>query len=299
MPLVVGVDAGGSRVTAAAQREGEAARVFAAEGVNANAAGVDATVEAIARAIEGALDGEAAAAIAVGAAGGGRSGVADALAHALRARFPGAAIAVSDDARIALRGAIPSGDGIALVAGTGSIAYAEIGDRTIRAGGGGFAFGDEGSGFAIGAAALRLLLRAFDGRGQRDEFLDALAEATGASDAATLAAFAYAGGAPVTAIASLAPVVLQRAGAGDRSATKIVQAAALDLFELVRAVTRRAGTATGDLPLAFAGGLLQSNSLLTYLVETRVANELPQLRAVKDGGAAFLGALAAARELLA
>lgn len=299
MPLVVGVDAGGSRTTAAAQRGDQPARLFAGHGVNLNAAGLEAAADAIARAVEGALEGERAAAIAVGAAGAARPGVADALAAALRARFEGVAIGVSDDARIALRGAIPRGDGIVLIAGTGSVVYAEIAERKIRAGGGGYAFGDEGSGFAIGAAALRLLLRSFDGRAPRDPFLDALAERTESSDAGSLAAFAYGETAPVGRIASVAPMVLEFAGAGERSATKVVQAAALDLFELVRAVHRRAEAGSGELPLAFAGGLLQDNSLLTYLLETRIANELPHLRIVKNGGAPYLGALAAARELLA
>lgn len=299
MPIVVGVDAGGTRVTAAAQHGDAPARVVSADGVNVNAAGLEAAIEAIARAIEGALDGATAAAIAVGAAGASRQSVADALADALRERFSDAAIVVSDDARIALRGAVPKGDGIVLIAGTGSIAYAEIGARRNRAGGGGFAFGDEGSGFAIGAAALRLLLRAFDGRAPRDPFVEALAECTQSSDAVSLSAFAYGGGSPVSAIASVAPAVLELAGGGDRAASKIVQAAALDLFELVRAVVRRAQWESGELPLVFSGGLLQNNSLLTYLVETRVANELPQLRIVKNGGAPYLGALALASELLA
>lgn len=298
MPLLVGVDAGGSRTTAAVQRDAEPVRVFDGDGANVNAAGLDAAVATVARAVEGALEGERPAAIAVGAAGAARPSVAEALAGALRVRFPGVAIAVTDDARIALRGAISSGDGIVLIAGTGSVAYAEIAGREIRAGGGGYAYGDEGSGFAIGAAALRLLLRAFDGRAPRDAFTDALAERTGSSDAASLSAFAYAGGSPVATIAGVAPLVLELAGAGDRSAAKIVQAAALDLFELVRAIVRRAEAGTRELPLAFAGGLLKSNSLLTYLIETRIANEYPHVRIVKNGGAPYLGALAAARELL-
>ena len=98
-------------------------------------------------------------------------------------------------------------------------------------------------------------------------------------------------------IASVAPIVIEHADAGDRSATKIVQAAALELFELVRAIARASAAAGRELPLVFAGGLLRENSMLTYLLEMRVANELPHVRVIKGGPEAHVGALAAARRL--
>jgi N-acetylglucosamine kinase-like BadF-type ATPase len=245
------------------------------------------------------LDGENASAIAVGAAGAGRDDVADALRAALEQRFPGSRVAVAGDAHIALRGAIPAGDGIVLVAGTGSIAYAEIGGRTYRAGGAGYALGDEGSGYAIGSAALKLLVRSYEGRTPRDPFLDALATRIEAENVHDVIAYAYATPAPIAAVAAVAPVVLEFANAGERSANKIVQAAALELFELVRAICRMAGAGNAELPVAFAGGLLRENSVLTFLIETRIANDLPLLHVVKGGGAPHLGALAQARALIA
>lgn len=220
------------------------------------------------------------------------------MTQGLRARFPDARIAVTHDAHIALRGAIPAGDGLVLIAGTGSVAYGEVGDRQFRAGGGGYALGDEGSGFAIGSAALRLLLRSFEGRVPRDPLIDELASHTGSTGSRELIAYVYESGAPVTTVASIAPIVLEFANAGERSANKIVQAAALELFELVRAVCRLADTGTVELPLAFSGGLLRNNSVLSYLIEVRVGSDLPYVRVVKDGGEPYSGALAQARALL-
>ena len=298
MPIVVGVDAGGSRTLAAAAHDNDEPRTFAGDAANLQVCGVERAAETIAAAVANVLAGEPADAIAVGAAGAGRPETAQALAAALRARFPGARVAVGDDARIALRGAVPQGDGIVLISGTGSIAYAEIGGRSFRAGGAGHALGDEGSGYAIGSAALKLLLRAFEGRAPRDPLLDALATRIGAASVHEVVAFAYGGSVPAT-VASVAPIVLEFADAGERSANKIVQAAALELFELVRAVCRMAGAGATELPLAFAGGLLRANSVLTYLIETRIANELPHLHVVKGGADPYFGALAQARELLA
>jgi glucosamine kinase len=94
----------------------------------------------------------------VAAAGAGRSRCTrDALLASLRLRtFPRRRphVAVEDDTRVALRAALPEGPGIVVIAGTGSVAYAEHGStRTARVGGAGYLLGDEGSAFAIGLAA--------------------------------------------------------------------------------------------------------------------------------------------------
>jgi N-acetylglucosamine kinase-like BadF-type ATPase len=297
--IVVGVDAGGSRTIAAAARGDEPPHnTFVGDAANPHVNGIDGAVDAIARAVTSVLQGDAPGAIVVGGAGAGRAETVDAMTEGLRARFPEARIGVTHDAHIALRGAIPAGDGIVLVAGTGSIAYGEIAGRQFRAGGGGFALRDEGSGYAIGSAGLHLLLRSFEDRVPRDPLLDALAAYTGATSARDLIAYVYDGRTPVATVAGVAAIVLELADSGERSANKIVQAAALELFELVRAVCRMAEASAIDLPLAFSGGLLKKNGVLTYLVETRIANDLPHLHVVKGGGAPHLGALAQARELL-
>jgi N-acetylmuramic acid 6-phosphate etherase len=293
----VGVDAGGSRTVAAAARAGESPRVFSGAPANARVLGIERAVAAITDAVNGALAGDGAAAIFVGAAGAAMPETSDAIAAALRERFPNVPLAVAGDAHVALRAAIPNGDAMALIAGTGCVAYAEIGGRQYRAGGYGFALGDEGSGYAIGRAALGLLLRSYDGRAPRDEMLDALAQRTGGDTAGALA-YAYGDGVRVAAIAALAPLVLEFANGGERSANKIVQAAALELFELVRAVCRMTEIGNAEVPIAFAGGLLSRNSLLTYLIETRLSNDFPHVSIVKGGAEPHLGALAQARGLV-
>lgn len=299
MPHVaVGVDAGGTQTIAAAARGDEAARTHAEGGANPNVCGIDAAVETIARAITRVLQGDVPDAIVVGGAGTARTGVAEVMTDALRARFPSARVIVMHDLRIALRAAVPHGDGIVLVAGTGSAAYAEIGAERYHCGGGGYALGDEGSGFAIGAAGLRLLRRSMEGRAPSDALTQRLAEHTGARDPNDLSRFAYGASSTVAAVASAAACVLESADAGERSAVKIVQTAALALFDLVRSLCRSAGAESRALPLVFSGGLLRRNSLLTYLIETRVANELPKLEIAKGAPEPYLGALAQARALL-
>jgi N-acetylglucosamine kinase-like BadF-type ATPase len=295
--IVVGVDAGGSSTVAVAAAGETISQPVVAGPANATSASVERAAETIAVAVEGALAGRKADAVFVGAAGAWDTLVAGALRSLLAARLAAARVEVSNDVEIALRAAVPHGDALLVLSGTGSIAYANIAGKQFRSGGLGHIIGDEGSGYAIGNAALRLLGRALDGRGLRDPLLDAVAAKLGVVDTAGLVSIVHARDSGAAAIASVAPIVLEHAGAGDRGATKIVQAAALELFELIRALVRIAGAGERELPLVFAGGLLAENSMLTYLLETRIANEFPLLHILKGAPPAYLGALAAARRL--
>ncbi|HKV44339.1 MAG TPA: BadF/BadG/BcrA/BcrD ATPase family protein, partial [bacterium] len=73
---------------------------------------------------------------------------------------------VDSDATVALAGALACGPGVVVIAGTGSVALGrDPSGREARAGGWGYLFGDEGSGFAIGLGGIRAALRARDGTG--------------------------------------------------------------------------------------------------------------------------------------
>ncbi len=294
MRIAVGVDAGGTSTVAVASRDGVAGTPFVTEAGNASSRGLDAAVEAMTRAINGALAGAKPDAIVVGAAGAGRENVATPMHAALAERYPSAAIDVADDGRIALRAGVATGDGIVLIAGTGSFAYAEVGTEQYRAGGHGYAIDDAGSGFSIGSAAAKLVVRAYDGRVPFDATADAIALALGAKSARDVLDRVYRDGPPVATLAALAPEVIRLADVGERSAVKIVQGAALELGDLVRAVVKSSGATGRELPIVLAGGLLGTNSLLTFLLETRISNELPTFFVVKNAPAPCFGALAIA-----
>jgi glucosamine kinase len=296
--IVVGVDAGGTSTVAAVAKDGRFLRAHQAVAANASSKGIEAASNTIAQAILAALDGALPDAIFVGAAGAGRSEVAQGIEQTLQSRFPEARVRVRDDGYIALRAVVPEGDGAVLVAGTGSIAYAQRGDREFRCGGYGYLFGDEGSGFAIGNAALKVLLRALDERVPRDAFAQSLAAELRVETTVDALTRIYSDSNPVALVASLAPFVIEAANAGDRTATKIVQGAAQDLSELAKAIVKRAGLAESGAPLVFAGGMLRRNSLLTYLLETRLRNDLPQMPIHKEDVEPYAGALAAAERLL-
>ena len=296
--IAVGVDAGGSKTAVTYSLDGSCKGVWYGDSANATIAGPERASDTIARTIELALDGALPNAIFVGAAGAGRDRIAGMLRDALASRFSGADVEVRDDAYIALRAAVAQGDGAVVIAGTGAIAYAEKDGAGFRSGGYGYLFGDGGSGFGIGAAAIDRLLRSYDSRAPRDAFAEAMETALGAGSLHETLAKVYGDPSPPRAIAAVAPVVLDLAGRGDRTAGKIIQQAAAELNDLLKAAIKSAGLSGSDAPIAFSGGLLRAGTMLTYLLETRLLNDYPTMPILKDNPEPCAGALCAAEGLL-
>jgi N-acetylglucosamine kinase-like BadF-type ATPase len=297
--IAVGVDAGGSATLAIACRDGAELGQGCGGPANASSRGIDAAAQTIAGAVAEAVGDADAFALFVGAAGAGREAIAHGLEEALRVLLPRArTVRVEDDARIALHAAILEGPGIALIAGTGSIAYAENGERRVRVGGAGWLLSDEGSGYAIGLAALRSVVRVFDGRMRADETTEYAAKTFGADDRDALLAAIYDASTPhVARIAGLAAGIIALAGEGHRSATKIIQGAASDLGSLACAAAKQADLAESSPTIALCGGLLRENSLLTFVLNTRLQADLPGATIVRGEEEPAAAALRFACEL--
>jgi glucosamine kinase len=86
------------------------------------------------------------------------------LAAARSFKHPFRTIIVTTDAQAACAGAHGTDDGGIIIAGTGSIGWAQVGGHQHRVGGWGFPVSDEGSGAWLGCEALRRVLWAHDGR---------------------------------------------------------------------------------------------------------------------------------------
>jgi len=281
--LAIGVDAGGTSTVAAASVDGAYEDSERGGSANASSHGIAAASAAIVATVRAIAHDRTPSALFIAAAGAGRPAVREPLRAAIAAAFPRTArIEVEDDTRVALRAAVPEGPAIVVIAGTGSVAYAETADRRVRIGGAGYLLGDEGSAFAIGMAAVRLLARCYDARAREDETSALVARTFDVSDRETLLARFYAGPLDVARVASLAPAIVAFAGKGNRASTKIVQAAAQDLGDLVHAAVVRVDLVEASPAIVFAGGLLRENTLLSYLLETRVTNETPGALVVRS-----------------
>ncbi|SDF01085.1 N-acetylglucosamine kinase [Pseudonocardia oroxyli] len=110
-------------------------------------------------------------AVCAGAAGADSPATVARLTAMLAARVPRARVAVVHDTELMLAGLA---EGVALISGTGSVAWGRRADGTqVRAGGWGYLLGDEGSGWWVAREAVRHAL----GRHDRDLPPDAVTAA--------------------------------------------------------------------------------------------------------------------------
>ena len=199
---------------------------------------------------------------------------------------------LTNDAELGLA-ALPGHQGVCLITGTGSIAVGRDGSgRQARAGGWGHVFGDEGSGYAIGRAALQAVSQAADGRGPATALTAAVLAAWDLQGPADLIERVYPGG-DKALIAGLAPTVLQQA-AGDAVARGIVIAAAR---ELARAALATAGQLAfpGPVPLALVGTLLCAHPGFRRAVVRRIRRRRSAAPVVTVADPALAAARALAR----
>ncbi len=166
-------------------------------------------------------------------------------------------IRLTNDAELALS-ALERPAGVALVAGTGSIAVGrDAGGRVVRAGGWGHLLGDEGSGYDIGIRALRAATRAADGRGPATALLDLILRHWELTNASDIFAQVYQRD-DKARIARLSPLVFNAAREGDAVARGIVRRAAAELAHAVLTVASALDLGDEPLALALAGGVLLS-----------------------------------------
>jgi len=146
-------------------------------------------------------------------------------------------IDVVGDMQIALEAAFDTGPGVIVIAGTGSIAYGrDQQGRTVRAGGWGFAIGDEGSAQWIGRSAVNSLLRASDRIDGIPEtaLAKALFKAWGVSSLSDLARAANS--VPPPDFAALSPAVFS---SNDDVAAQVLAAAGRELSAIALVVIGR------------------------------------------------------------
>ncbi|MBS7611000.1 hypothetical protein KEJ27_02125 [Candidatus Bathyarchaeota archaeon] len=146
--------------------------------------------------------------------------------------IPGSVVTVIEhDAVVAYYAVTYGAPGVAVIAGTGSIAFGmnRLGERA-RSGGWNWLFGDEGSGYWIAKEALQAAARAFDGRGQKTMLVDVFMENFRIDDPLDMLEVVYRNmGSDPLRIADLAVLVDEAAESGDEVAIGILEKAGVEL----------------------------------------------------------------------
>src|SRR5262245_36446573 len=189
------------------------------------------------------------------------------------------ALRCTSDAHAACVGAHAGQDGGIIIAGTGSIGWAIIGERTYRVGGWGFPVSDEGSGAWLGCEAVRRVLWAHDGLIGWTDVLRGIFEQLG-SDAHAIVRWMST--ARPRDFGSVAPIIVAHAAHGDPVAKQLLRGAARHIDRLGERLLD-----IGVCRLSLMGGLAGA---IGPLLGEHVGSAL-----VRPAGDALSGALRLAR----
>lgn len=294
--LFAGIDGGGTKtiVVVVDEQGNERARIRTTSS-NQAAIGTNAAVATLRDALRRAVE-DAGATLPIARAWFGLSGfdrAEDRVRMEPSLRELAASIAMTNDARLVLAG-LPGSVGIALIAGTGSIAYGtDPSGASTRAGGWGNLIGDEGSGWAMGRAALAAVAQATDGRGPATVLSERILSHWRLTNPYDLILRVYDPQTSKGDIAGLSGIVFAAQLAGDAVAAGIIDQAVQDLAVIPTAVAQRLAFPDG-IPLAFAGGLLLHREPFRQRVFDRIAARVPVEHPVLIDDPALAAARAAA-----
>jgi N-acetylglucosamine kinase-like BadF-type ATPase len=300
MRHVLGIDAGGTKTRALlADETGRVVAGARGSGANLRTHGeleVEKVLHAVVETAE-AEGGVRAEALALGMAGADRPADDAVLREILRRIGFKSRVVVTNDARIAFVAGSALRVGIALVCGTGSIAWGENARGEIaRAGGWGWHLGDEGSGFWIGERAIREVLRASDGRGPATALDERLFGHFAIEKPQDILSAIYDGEYPRHKVAMFAVRVAEAAASGDAVAGQILASAAEELALAARSVIARLALESGPYDVVLSGGTFSALPGLEEAVRVKLARPPARVHRLADEPA--MGAVRLALEEL-
>jgi N-acetylglucosamine kinase-like BadF-type ATPase len=278
--FVLGLDAGGTKtVCLLADAGGRVIAEARGPGANLQAAGELAVEKVLHDAMESAI-GErdvTPSAICLGIAGVDRADDLAAVRAIMRRIGYKARVVVVNDALVALEAGAPGAPGVVIVSGTGSIAYGRnAAGESARAGGWGYVLGDEGSGYWIGRAALRAVLREADQRGSATALTPLLLAHFGVDEAQGLIHEVYQSDLKPASIGALARCVHEAFVQGDAVAIGILRTAADELEGAGVSVARRLGLLGEPFTCVLAGGIFRAVPWLQEELQRRLPVAAPR-----------------------
>ncbi len=259
MRYVIGLDAGGTKtVGLLADESGKILSKARGNGANLLVHGELAVEKVVYQIIEDLESPERISAICLGIAGVDQTDNRELIHSMLKRLGLRQAVRIVNDALIALVAGAPKGFGIVVISGTGSIAFGAAPDgKTARSGGWGYLLGDEGSAFWLGHAALRLGIRAADGRGPATTIYDRVCQELNLEGASELVSWFYDQDHSRHRVAALASLVEVAADDADEAAARLLDQAAGHLTRAAEAVARQLSLKP-HYPVVLAGGAFKA-----------------------------------------
>lgn len=206
---------------------------------------------------------------------------------------------INGDMVIAHAGALAGKSGVLALAGTGSsiLGIGKNGER-VKVGGWGPIYGDEGSAYFIGQAALRAAARDFDGRGRETALTKMILETFGISNFKETLDLVYTKKMPPREIAALSHVAYKTAETGDEAARKIFIQAGIDLAEGVAATIKKLSLSGEKIFVSYQGAVLKSCPIVRESFAEELARCEPEAEVVSPKYEPVIGAYLLGRKEL-
>jgi N-acetylglucosamine kinase-like BadF-type ATPase len=295
---LLGVDGGATKTLAAVlDLERRSLHVGRSGPSNEDAVGARAAVQAILDAAGAALEGAGIGDDVLGAAVLAVAGTDTASVTRNLHEARGEGWIVVNDVVGAWATATGGEPGVGAIAGTGSNVFGVgEGGRSWRTGGWGHLFGDEGSGYWLGAESIRAALRYRDGSGPATGLGDAAREFFGCETVEAVAALAYSKPLKKGEISAFAIETVELAESGDEVAVEIVARGATLLAEQIVTVIERTGL-HGAFPIGLIGSAFKAGEIYLEPLRGRVLSAAPDARMSSvemppAGGSLLLAAIA-------
>jgi len=259
MKIFVGLDCGGTKTVAlASDKSGKIIGRGLSGAANPLSVGPNRTVENIISAINNAvfdIKKPDFGGIYIGMAGGKPAMLKEIQKRLKLSTYLKSAdsIVVDHDLRIALYSGLPKGDGIVVIAGTGSAAWGLDPDgNEVLVSGWNHLLGETG-GYELGIQAIIAATRAYDGRGPQTELLEHIIEAY-QLDSFEDVSLVIRNSTDSPRIASLAPYVIDAAKNGDTVAFKILHEMIDEVDLSIKTAAKRCKI-NGLLKVVMVGGM--------------------------------------------
>ena len=312
MSLVLGIDAGASKTFALVADESGHILGFGQGGPgNHQVAGLESAMAQIRQSCEAALA-QAGAAPPVDFGYFGLAGADLPVDFALLTpTIEGMGLArrlrIKNDTMVALRAGLKRSWGVAVICGTGFNAGGIApGGQEVQLPGLGALSGDWGGGGDIAQEVVRLVCRAWDGRGQPTVLTEMVLSALGFASVEELidqlyqAQFDYyPGQSDLRRLLTLVPLVFEAANAGDQVAQDLLLRLGAEVGITANAIIKRLGLETGDVEVVLGGSVFKGEGpLLLDTVIQEVHRVAPQAHLVLPEFEPVVGAVFLALESL-
>lgn len=183
----------------------------------------------------------------------------------LEVSLPYSGLTVMSDIEMVLWSGSKTGEGIGLIAGTGSNCLGrDLVGNIKKVGGISHLLSDEGSGFSLGSKALHLITKMSDGRADKTILLDEVLKLYGVNNPVDLKNYLLNQGNQKAEIARSAPLILAAADRGEEEAERVVMEELSELVQMVIVVNKYFPEYL--LPVFLAGSLFKNTNYLEHFI---------------------------------